>query len=243
MTKILLIEAKSSEILAVFTRHLIRAKVSYMHFYGESMFKATIIALSCLIFSSHYAEPIQGRKYGVEFNIPRVLIYGKDWKSMSGTFSYFNHNNKTEIAFPWLIAKYGRGDEALLTKSIDIHYRKFLDDELNGFYLSGFARLSNFDGQTYSSGTHTVDTEFGTNQERNTEQLSKTRFGVGVGIGIRLFPKNKRMYWGTGLIIGRYLDDKEYNFVNEGSNSAPGPFADHTSVIIDVELLKFGYSF
>lgn len=192
-----------------------------------------------------YADRIQGRKNGVEFNFPRFLTYTKDWMSMSGTYSRFNHQRKTEIAFPWLVAKYGRGDEALTTKTIDLHYRQFLDDELNGFYLSAFTRLGHFKGKVYKEEDtrQTSTSPGGEYSEPDTEDYSKFRVGIGVGLGVRLFPQNKRMYWGSGLIIGRYLDLDENKFINDGDSSFAGPFAESSSIIIDLELLKFGYAF
>ncbi|MEE9444030.1 MAG: hypothetical protein V3V19_00055 [Cocleimonas sp.] len=202
----------------------------------------TIFILSSIAHVS-YADSIQGRKNGVEFNFPRILTYTKDWISMSGTFSRFNHQTNTEIALPWLVAKYGQGDTALTTKSIDIHYRKFLGDELDGFYLSAFSRLAHYNGKVYKEGSHDVSTGSDSSITNNSEDYNKFRFGIGVGLGVRVFPKNKRMYWGSGLIIGRYLDLEEQDFINEGDTSFAGPFAESSSIIIDVELLKFGYAF
>ncbi len=206
--------------------------------------KIFLVVLFFLSISVINATPLEGRKYGVEFNIPRVLTYSEKWKSMSGTFSVFNHNNKTEIAFPWLIAKYGQDDEALLTKSIDIHYRKFLDDELNGLYLSGFARLAHFDGQKYIADTQETFTHPNGNTTTGpaTKDESEFRVGVGVGLGLRMFPKHKRMYWGAGLVVGRYFDQGS-DFINRQKDSLPGPFSDSSAIILDVELLKFGYAF
>ena len=216
------------------------------------MLRITTILLLLTITQSSYSTPLQGRKFGVEFNIPRVITYSKAWRSLSGSFSYFNHRSNTEIAFPWLLAKYGsddssystssiNADDSLINKSIDIHYRKFLGDELNGFYMSAFARLSHFDGHVYTGNNSTLppSSEIDKpNYQRGTEAFKKLRFGLGIGLGYRIFPQNKRLYWGTGIILGRYIDDTEYNFVNDG-----GPFDESTPIIIDAELLKFGYAF
>ncbi len=204
--------------------------------------KFLIIFILSSIAHMSYADRLQGRKNGVEFNFPRILTYTKDWISMSGTYSRFNHQNKTEIALPWLIAKYGRGDDTLTTKSIDLHYRQFLGDELNGFYLSAFTRLGHFKGKKYKEGTRQTSPG-GVYSAPDTEDYSKFRVGIGVGLGVRIFPKNKRMYWGSGLIIGRYLDLDDNEFINDGDTSFAGPFAESSSIIIDLELLKFGYAF
>ncbi len=189
------------------------------------------------------AKPLEGRKYGVEFNIPRLLLSTTpEMKGLSGTFSYFYHFNSTEIALPWLIAKYGADhDEVintkvgsykedktpLVNKSIDLHYRKYISDELNGLYFSGFTRLSHFDGARYIDGSNI-----------KTKRFNKLRIGFGVGIGYRILPNNGRTYWGVGLIVGRYIDNKSYSLVNNGVSAT-----DDSPIIIDAELLKFGYSF
>lgn len=194
-----------------------------------------VLFLLSTLFQIH-AEPLQGRKYGVEFNIPRVLAYSNDWKTMSGTFSYFDHKNKTEIAFPWFLGKYGSGDDALLNQSIDIHYRKFVEDRLGGLYLSAFSRLSNFDGAAYTNRESILNTDTGYYEDQETKNVTNLRFGVGVGIGFRLLPENKRMYWGSSLMIGRYFDS------NENYTQSWG-FFDDGSFILDAEILKFGYAF
>jgi hypothetical protein len=217
------------------------------------MLRISLIILLLSLTQSNSATPLEGRKFGVEFNIPRMLSYSKAWRSLSGSFSYFNHRNNSEIAFPWLIAKYGSDDSdptnnnqsnvdtSLVNKSIDMHYRKFFSDELNGFYFSAFTRLSHFDGHVYTDQNSSLaapsDIEKPT-YIRGTEAFKKLRFGLGVGLGYRLFPKNKRLYWGAGIILGRYIDDKEYKFVNDGS-----PLTENTPIIVDIELLKFGYAF
>ena len=169
--------------------------------------------------------PLEGRQFGVEFNIPRLLTYSEDWKSASGAFSYFDHTNKVEIAFPWLISKTndsGERDTYLDVNTIDVHYRKFLGEELNGFYFSGIGRLAHLDGKL---------------REENAYQKT-LKFGLGVGLGYRLFPKTNRFYWGTGLVVGRYISSEndiyahgiDFNF-------------DDQSFFVDLEFLKFGYAF
>lgn len=211
------------------------------------LFKVLTTALLCLAFiQSSFATPLEGRKYGFEFNIPRLLLTSPEMKGLSGTFSYFNHNNNTEIAIPWLIAKYGSGKDEyintkagrikedntpLLNRSFDIHYRKFIFDKLNGLYLSGFTRFSHFDGARYLNDSPNI-------LNKKTEPFSKLRTGFGVGIGYRVFPENGRTYWGAGVIVGRYIDNKNYSLVNND-----GPFEYDSPIIIDAELLKFGFSF
>ena len=170
--------------------------------------------------------PLEGREFGVEFNIPRLLTYSESWKSVSGTFSYFNHEDKVEIALPWSMAFFtdreGLADEEHFDVSnLDIHYRKFLGEEMNGFYLSGFARASYLNGLL-----------------ENEDKYDKTmKLGVGVGLGYRVFPSTQRHYWGVGLIVGRYItgENELYREVGLGIEDMP--------IIVDIEFLKFGYAF
>ena len=215
--------------------------------------KLLVIFILSSIAHVSYADRIQGRKNGVEFNFPRFLTIKKDKISLSGTYSRFNHQKKTEIAFPWFVAKYGQGDKALTIKNIDLHYRQFLNDDLNGFYLSAFTRIGHIKGRVYKDDSSPTSTSLGGRYfEPDTEDYSKFRVGIGVGLGIRMFPENKRMYWGSGLIIGRYLDFNQPKFTydsyyhsggNNGGGTGPNPLNDTSSIIIDIELLKFGYAF
>jgi hypothetical protein len=195
--------------------------------------KLSLILLLAFATQVHSA-PLEGRKYGVEFNFPRAIAFSKDWKSMSGTFSYFNHRKNAEIAVPWMITKEGRGEDALLVSSVDLHYRHFLNSELNGFYLSAFTRLANYDGTTYSNN----DYAYGGDNYKGKKKETNVRVGVGVGLGYRLFPEKSRIYWGAGFAIGRYLDYGDTKYINEDFGSELG-----TPLIVEAELLKFGYAF
>ncbi len=172
--------------------------------------------------------PLEGREYGVEFNFPRLLTYSDDWKSVSGTFSYFDYEDKVEWAMPWMIASEGSEDSysgKLKTINLDLHYRKYLADELNGFYISGFARLTRLDGKL---------------QEGHGLYQKTLKLGVGAGLGFRILPKNKRFYWGAGLIVGRYLGNQNDIYDQSGVDWLS---FDDMPVIVDVEFLKFGYAF
>lgn len=193
------------------------------------MIKKLFIALLLATSSQADSVPLQGRAFGVEFNFLRLLTYSDSWKTASGTFSYFDHSNKVEYAMPWTIQKHGDDsydgyrDKGLDINTLDLHYRKFLGDQMNGFYLSGFTRLAYLDGKV-----------------RYEDSYQKTtKLGLGVGLGYRLFPDNQRFYWGAGLIVGRYISGN--NDVYEQSVDWLG--FDDMPIIIDIEFLKFGYAF
>ncbi len=178
------------------------------------------------LFLEAQSLPLQGKRFGVEFNIPRLLTYSDSWKSFSGTFSYFKQEDNVEIALPWSVAfftdRYGEMDEEHLdVTNIDVHYRKFLGEEMNGFYLSGFTRVSFLNGLLEYEDTY----------------KKMTKLGFGVGLGYRVFPKNKPYYWGVGLIVGRYMTGKNYIYREVGFRIEDIP------IIADIEFLKFGYAF
>ena len=170
--------------------------------------------------------PLEGRKFGVEFNIPRLLTYSDSWKSASGTFSYFDHEERVEIALPWLISNqtesgYAENSRHFDAVNLDIHYRKFLGEKMDGFYLSGFGRLSHLNGLL----------------ETKDKYEKSVKFGLGVGLGYRLFPTSGRYYWGIGLIVGRYVsgENEKYRSIDFALEDSP--------IIVDIEFLKFGYAF
>jgi hypothetical protein len=184
----------------------------------------TLLVLSVFVMAE--TLPLEGKRFGVAFNIPRFLTYSDGWKSLSGGFSYFQQDRHIEIAFPWILSLYkediDKGSEAHLdVGSIDMHYRKFLGEEMDGFYLSGFVRATHLNGLL--------------REEDRYKKMMK--FGLGVGLGYRIFPKSQRYYWGAGLIVGRYLIGENYIYRGVGLGIEDSPY------IIDVEFLKFGYAF
>jgi hypothetical protein len=187
------------------------------------------VIISLLVSTTLIADslPLQGRKFGVEFNIARFVTFSDSWRSFSGGFSYFQPDNQVEIAIPWILSlytndRYNGAKTHLDIGSIDIHYRKFLGEEMNGFYLSGFTRATHLNGIL--------------NEEDSYKKTMK--FGLGVGLGYRLFPKNQRYYWGAGLVVGRYLVGDSYIYSDVG-----GLGLEDSPYIIDIEFLKFGYAF
>lgn len=186
-------------------------------------------------------QPLGERKFGVEFNFFRVIAWDEWDKSISGTFSIFNTQNNTEIAFPYMYST-GRHeyddsyelDDSLTSITVDTHIRKYLGHRLDGFYLSTFARLTRIEGlkdTDYDYIYPTPNMQF----NKNTE----TKLGVGIGIGYRII-SSSGFYWGTSLSVGRYFVGESDIFLDSESISAT---IDDEELIIDVEMLKFGYAF
>ncbi len=182
-------------------------------------------------------EPLGERRYGVEFNLIRPLMWGGDERTLSGGFSYFDAERKVEYAFPvmWSSAEHdnywGVGDAAdgkrLNTLTIDAHYRKYLGDTLNGFYISGFARATHLDGVLQNDDYSVI------------KNGSEFKLGVGFGIGYRIISRSG-IYWGASLSLGRYLVGESDQFRETNGISAEH---DDAETIVDVELLKFGMAF
>ncbi len=192
------------------------------------MFRGALLLVALLCMQPLVAsDPVlEGRRHGVEFNFARLLLVTSAVKSASGTFSWFDHAGRVEIAMPWTIdlvtddymdGRREHRDEY----DLDLHYRKFLGASLGGFYLSGFVRTTLLNGL----------------RKGGDGYKKRWKTGAGVGIGYRYFPTHARYYWGMGLIVGRYLVGKN-NIYDEG-----GPLFNDAPEIIDLELLKFGYAF
>jgi hypothetical protein len=160
------------------------------------------------------------KHFGVEVNPFYLLILTPGDNSetfLSGTFSYFDHENLVEIAIPLHYMTEESDDYKQFT--VDVHYRKFINDFIGGFYYSGFARLAKLEGEAGNS------------------YIKQTKFGLGVGIGFRLFHKSG-FYWGASLGLGSYVTGDNDQFVNNLF-----VVTDDSRLIVDIELFKFGYTF
>ncbi len=163
-------------------------------------------------------------RYGVEFNPFRLIVMSSSWKSISGSLSIFDYVNNSEISFPLLYSH--EDDFKLLT--IDAHYRKFINNRVNGLYVSLVGRVASLEGKLRSSRINS-----------SGENYAKvTKLGVGLGIGYRFLPKLSKWYWGVGLVAGRYLGS-DNDIFDSGTLSA----IDDAPIFLDIELLKIGYKF
>ncbi len=193
-------------------------------------FLSTLIGITIAFSTLLHADPLplEGKRYGFEFNFPRLLTLSEeDLRSLSGTFSYFDYENNAEIALPWYVGLFkdheGNYDSVrhFDVISTDIHYRKFLGDGFGGFYVSGFGRVALLNSIL----------------EDEDRYKKTTKLGLGVGVGYRFFSTGSRYYWGVGLIYGRYFAGKNDIY------RAIGIDMDDESTILDIELLKIGYAF
>ncbi len=179
-------------------------------------------------------EPLAGKKLGVEFNFIRALIIEED-VTLSGGFSLFDVDHNAEIAFPFYYANPGDWKN-LYEITLDCHYRYFLGNTRNGFYLSGFTRFAYLEGYEEQS-----QVPFWDEPELAEIRTSQIKIGIGVGLGYRKF-SYKGLYWGCSFSFGRYLAGRNNIFFSDWDNIASFN-NDDGKYIFDIELLKFGWAF
>jgi len=200
----------------------------------------SIYVLQKKIYHTVKDQPLQDKKYGVEFNFLRLLFFGSDTdylsRSLSGTFSLFYPKKKVEIAFPFFYSNpkiewddYYYGDnESVRQILIDCHYRKFLGNSLNKFYIAGFIRYANLNGYKDSY------------YEDNDDELKKStehKIGLGISVGYRIFSYSG-FYWGMSVNVGKYFIGENNIFRDQFL------YSDNDSeVIFNIEFFKFGYAF
>jgi hypothetical protein len=186
----------------------------------------SIFNLQKKMYSESKNEPLHNKKYGVEINLFRLLLLDEA-QTFSGSISLFNVNRNAEIAFPFYFQKPKKSVD-LTEFTFDCHFRYFLGNTQNGFYISGFARYA------FLHGTLGSNNPFSQSSNIAAEE---NKFGIGFGIGYRKF-SYKGLYWGTSLSFGKY-------FIGE-NNKFYGDFLtidDDNKYIFDWELLKFGWAF
>ncbi|MEA3475704.1 MAG: hypothetical protein U9R23_04605 [Candidatus Cloacimonadota bacterium] len=204
----------------------------------------SIYVLQQKIYKTVKNQPLADKKYGIEFNIFRLIFFGSDTNllnhTLSGGFSIFNIDRQAEIAFPifysnpenkWGIEWY---DEInyLRQFTLDCHYRRFLGHSQNGFYISGFVRYANIRGYEYYYWGDGKDDD-----SVNSKMSSENKLGIGIGIGYRIF-SCKGFYWGTSLNLGRYFFGENDRYIGQFLW-----YDNDNEVIFNFELLKFGWAF
>ena len=183
-------------------------------------------------------DPLAGKNFGVEVNPFRLLLFGEGM-SFSGGVSLFNVTRSAELAFPFLYARSetedfagsGSSDFDFTEITQDVHYRYFLGNTQNGFYLSSFARFA------YLNGIEGEWLDDMLNPNPSGTRSSEGKLGIGFGLGYRIF-SYRGLYWGCSASFGRYL-------VGDNDRFRPGYFgldADE-KFIFDIEFLKAGWAF
>ena len=216
------------------------AKAEDAHKVSDSEKIDSILVMQKQVVRTIKNDPLTGKTFGVELNIARLLL-ATEILSVSGGFSLFNVDRDAEIAFPFYYGKSeaqdfeaGYSDIDFTEITQDVHYRYFLGNTQNGFYLSAFARGAYLDGVL---GEYVFDNIGDTTGTARDARDTEAKLGLGVGLGYRFF-SYKGLYWGTSLNLGRYVIGESDRF--RGSFFSVD--ADNET-IIDVELLKFGWAF
>lgn len=188
----------------------------------------SIYVLQKKMYGESKNQPLRDKNYGIEFNFFRLLMIDEA-VSFSGGFSLFGKNRHAEIAFPFLYSNPEDADD-LEEFTLDCHYRYFLGNTQNGFYLSAFTRYAYLNG--YLGGNDlffdNINSKF-----RHTEH----KIGIGIGLGYRIF-SYRGLYWGTSLSFGRYIIGENDKFFGDWLT-----IDDDEKYIIDFEFLKFGFAF
>ena len=185
---------------------------------------------------AQYVPPLANKSFGIELNLARMLASSADdFFTLTGTFSLFAVSRKAEIAFPFF---YQTGnstrteflsdteyDVPLTVINLDATYRHFLGKYQDGFYFSTGMRY------TYIKGIEGGDFFFSSSPG---DPITTThRAGAYFGLGYRYFTESG-FYWGMSVIYGRYFGgQRDYQEV----------LLDDQKIIIDAELLKFGFAF
>jgi hypothetical protein len=186
-----------------------------------------------LIYETLKNNPLQNKKYGIEINLFRLLMWDADmWNinhTFSSTFSLFSYKRDVEIAFPFF---YNNSDNSPIRQiTLDCQYRKFLGNTQTGFFITGFIRYANLHGEYGDwwdiQGWNDEDNGIGT----------ENKVGIGFGFGYRKF-SYKGFYWGTSLNLGRYLIGESDLF-----KSSPLWYDNDSEFIFNFEFFKFGYAF
>jgi hypothetical protein len=177
-----------------------------------------------------YVDPLEHKRFGIEFN-PAYLILASANKDIviSGTFSLFGIHRKAEVAFPIYYSNakpfsFFENHKRTELFTLDAVYRRFLGAHQNGFYFSIGARYAHIKGDTDEGDDDILS-------EGNSVVKKTNKVGAMAGIGYRYFTKSG-FYWGTSLSAGRYFS---------GNMHMAGFDGDKT--ILDIELLKFGFTF
>jgi hypothetical protein len=188
----------------------------------------SIYKLQRKMYSEVKRSPLEHKTFGIELNPFRLLVIDK-MSTISGGVSFFAINRNAEVAFPFYF-QFPQESSDLTDYTLDCHYRYFLGNTQNGFYVSTFLRYAYLYGVLGDD--YLIDDR--TLSDRKGEQ---NKLGFGFGLGVRIF-SYKGLYWGASLNFGRYFVGKNNQF-----KSNVLAFDDDNEYILDVELLKFGWAF
>lgn len=188
----------------------------------------SIYALQQKMYDENKNNPLFGKNYGIEVN-PVRLLFITDSFTFSGGFSLFDVDRGAEIAFP-VFLQIPDDSDYLSEFTLDAHYRYFMGNTQNGFYISTFARYAYLEGVL-------GDVVFFDDEITSNERGSEHKFGIGFGLGWRKF-SYRGLYWGTSFSVGRYLIGENEKFASNLLD-----IDNDNEIIVNFEFLKFGWAF
>lgn len=188
----------------------------------------SIYALQQKMYDENKNNPLFGKNYGIEVN-PVRLLFITDSFTFSGGFSLFDVDRGAEIAFP-VFLQIPDDSDYLSEFTLDAHYRYFMGNTQNGFYLSTFARYAYLEGVL-------GDVVFFDEEITSNERGSEHKLGIGFGLGWRKF-SYRGLYWGTSFSVGRYLIGENEKFASNLLD-----IDNDNEIIVNFEFLKFGWAF
>ena len=178
-------------------------------------------------------NPLKGKKFGVELDIPFLIysLFATESFVYNAGFSYFDTKNKNEYALPFIY--YGYLEDKVFR--INGHFRKYVGNTLKGFYIGGFAAISfvQFKGEYYAVNYGNARNPSNDIRIYSIPPSTDTKFGIGVEIGGKII-SYKGWYWGWNLGIGKYIISNDI---------VKGFLMFDNNLILDSELLKLGYAF
>jgi len=190
------------------------------------------------------------RRFGFEVN-PYMLVKSfsqrgrgqrgsSDFKTfLTGTLSVAVLDSRTEFALPFAVIDYDASDSDSFDSDyslqrIDLQLRRYHRVGRTGLYAGALIRYSKIEGEPFVNSP--------SNSRERLDPVAYTRVGAGVVLGLRGFIQVRqfkgRVYWGTNLHIGRWL------------NNAPtplryelGPLEDADRIFGNIEFAKLGIRF
>jgi hypothetical protein len=179
-------------------------------------FLASLVLFSPLSVANSFDEFYSSSNWslGAEINPLGIIASSDSIVYLSGGVSIFNDSDSSEIHFPIAYKNIQRKGEQYTALNVGAHYRKFIEQGTDGYYFSAGAQVAHLNSDV-------------------------TKLGIGFGAGYRkVFSSG--MYWGYGVMVGRYFNDNEKY---QGSALSSFETIEDESYLLDVEFLKIGMTF
>jgi hypothetical protein len=179
-----------------------------------------LLLLSFPLVAESYSDSYTPK--GIEVNPLRLFTYSDEYKSFSGAFSLFLDEQNAEVRFPLYWGKEDKNGVTQSLTTVDAEYRYYYEGiNMESFYVGGLGRVANL--------------------STNQNDLSTTRFGLGMLLGYRYFTHND-FYFGSSISVVRYLSGESEIF----NNDAVGYdffLEDDGDIAVTIDFINIGYKF